>query len=154
MNKATEYSEKKVAVELTNSQWNTLVCYILMTTQHRKGEREAWQQLATEKDENGQPKFKNAQSNAEYYESLEQTLADIQAAIDNRTAHDVNGKMLDKVNSMARETKEQYDRAGKDDGLYKTLLSQLHGALELLTAATGNRYTINPDGTINEIKRA
>ena len=154
MNTATEYENKKVAVELTNSQWNTLTCYILMTTQHRKGEREAWQQLATEKDENGQPKFKNAQSNAEYYESLEQTLTDIQAAVDNRPAHDVNEKMLSKVNDMAAETKAQYDKAGKDDGLYKNLLQQLYGALELLSAVTGNRYTINPDGTINEIKRA
>ena len=128
MNKATEYGNKKVAVELTNSQWNTLTCYILMTTQHRKGEREAWQQLATEKDENGQPKFKNAQSNAEYYESLEQTLADIQAA----------------------EAKAQYEKAGHQDALYKTLLDQLHGALFLLQAATGNEYVINEDGTVTE----
>jgi len=63
-------------------------------------------------------------------------------------------KALQKVNDMAAETKAQYDKAGKDDGLYKNLLQQLYGALELLSAVTGNRYTINPDGTINEIKRA
>ena len=150
MNKATEYENKKVAVELTNSQWNTLTCYILMTTQHRKGEREAWQQLATEKDENGQPKFKNAQSNAEYYESLEQTLADIQAAVDNRPLHDVNEKMLSKINDMAAEVKAQYEKAGHQDALYKTLLNQLHGALFLLQAATGSEYVINEDGTVTE----
>lgn len=149
MNKATEYGNKKVAVELTNSQWNTLTCYILMTTQHRKGEREAWQQLATEKDENGQPKFKNAQSNAEFYESLEQTLADIQAAIDNRPVQDVNEKMLSKVNDMAAETKAQYDRYGRDE-LYNALYSQLLGALNLLTAITGKNYVINADGTVSE----
>lgn len=149
MNKATEYGNKKVAVELTNSQWNTLTCYILMTTQHRKGEREAWQQLATEKDENGQPKFKNAQSNAEFYESLEQTLADIQAAIDNRPVQDVNEKMLSKVNDMAAETKAQYDRYGRDE-LYNALYSQLLGALNLLTALTGKNYVINADGTVSE----
>lgn len=149
MNKATEYGNKKVAVELTNSQWNTLTCYILMTTQHRKGEREAWQQLATEKDENGQPKFKNAQSNAEFYESLEQTLADIQAAIDNRPVHDVNEKMLSKVNDMAAEAKAQYDRYGRDE-LYNALFSQLLGALNLLTALTGKNYVINADGTVSE----
>ena len=149
MNKATEYGNKKVAVELTNSQWNTLTCYILMTTQHRKGEREAWQQLATEKDENGQPKFKNAQSNADFYESLEQTLADIQAAIDNRPVHDVNEKMLSKVNDMAAETKAQYDRYGRDE-LYNALYSQLLGALNLLTALTGKNYVINADGTVSE----
>ena len=150
MNKATEYENKKVAVELTNSQWNTLTCYILMTTQNTKGEREEWKQLAPEKDEHGQPKFKNAQSNAEYYESLEQTLADIQAAVDNRPLHDVNEKMLSKVNDMAAEAKAQYEKAGHQDALYKTLLDKLHGALFLLQAATGNEYVINEDGTVTE----
>ena len=79
-----EYSTRKAAVELTNHQWNILVCYIHMTTQHRKGEREAWQELARESDENGQPIYKNAESNANFYESLEYTLADIVKAIDNR----------------------------------------------------------------------
>lgn len=79
-----EYSTRKSAVELTNHQWNTLVCYILMTTQHRKGEREAWEELAKKIDENGQPVFKNAQSNAEYYAELETALAEIRTAIDNR----------------------------------------------------------------------
>ena len=70
------------AVELTNEQINTLVCYILMTTQHRKGEREAWEQLAKEIDENGEPVFKNAQSNAQYYQELEAKLADIRAILE------------------------------------------------------------------------
>lgn len=78
----SDYGQTKTTVELTNSQWNTLVCYILMTTQHRKGEREAWEELAKETDENGQPKFKNAASNARYYEDLEKTLKDVINAID------------------------------------------------------------------------
>lgn len=72
----------KRAVELTNEQWNALTCYILMTTQYRKGEKEAWQKLAEEIDENGQPKFKNAASNARYYENLEKTLKDVINTID------------------------------------------------------------------------
>ncbi len=73
----------KRTVELTSDQLNTLVCYILMTTQHRKGEREAWQSLAKEKNEDGTPVFKNAQSNAEYYEELETNLDEIKEILDN-----------------------------------------------------------------------
>lgn len=64
-------------VELTNEQVNTLVCYILMTTQHREKEREAWKELSKEMNEDGTPKFKNAKSNAEYYADLEFKLEEI-----------------------------------------------------------------------------
>lgn len=76
------WKNTKRAIELTNGQWNTLTCYILMTTTHRKEEKEAWQKLAEEIDENGQPVFKNAASNARYYEDLEKSLKDIINAID------------------------------------------------------------------------
>lgn len=72
----------KRTVELTTDQLNTLVCYILMTTQHRKGEREAWQSLAKEMNEDGTPKFANAQSNAVYYEELENKLDEIKEILD------------------------------------------------------------------------
>lgn len=81
----SNYGQTKTTVELTNSQWNTLVCYILMTTQHRKGEREAWEELAKETNEDGTPTFKNARSNADYYQELEKTLQEIRQTIDNRT---------------------------------------------------------------------
>lgn len=64
-------------VELTKEQVNTLVCYILMTTQHREKEREAWEELSKEMNEDGTPKFKNAKSNAEYYADLEFKLEEI-----------------------------------------------------------------------------
>ena len=69
-------------VELTKEQVNTLVCYILMTTQHRKGEREAWEELSKEMNEDGTPKFKNAKSNAEYYADLEFKLEEIRNVLD------------------------------------------------------------------------
>lgn len=69
-------------VELTKEQVNTLVCYILMTTQHRTGEREAWEKLAKEMNEDGTPKFKNAKSNAEYYTDLEFKLEEIRNVLD------------------------------------------------------------------------
>lgn len=78
--KAWENEER--AVTLTNDQWNTLTCYILMTTQHRKGEREAWESLAKETNEDGTPKFKNAASNAKYYADLEKKLEVIRNVID------------------------------------------------------------------------
>lgn len=74
-------------VEFTNEQVNTLVYYILMTTQHREREREAWEELEREREaweelskemnEDGTPKFKNAKSNAEYYADLEFKLKEI-----------------------------------------------------------------------------
>lgn len=70
-------------VELTQEQVNTLVCYILMTTQHREKEREAWEELAKEMNEDGIPKFKNAKSNAEYYAKLEEKLTEIKIILDN-----------------------------------------------------------------------
>lgn len=75
--------EKEVrAVTLTNEQWNTLVCYILMTTQHRKGEREAWESLAAETNPDGSVKFKNAAGNAKYYADLEEELEEIRRIIE------------------------------------------------------------------------
>ena len=70
-------------VELTKEQANTLVCYILMTTQHRTGEREAWEKLAKEMNEDGIPKFKYAESNAKYYAKLEEELTEIRNVLDN-----------------------------------------------------------------------
>lgn len=70
-------------VELTKEQVNILVCYILATTQHRKGEREAWEELAKEMNEDGTLKFKNAESNARYYAKLEEELAEIKEILDN-----------------------------------------------------------------------
>lgn len=69
-------------VELTNEQVNTLVCYILMTTQHREKEREAWEELSKEMNKDGTPKFKNAKSNAEYYADLEFKLEEIRNVLD------------------------------------------------------------------------
>lgn len=77
------WEKQERAVTLTNDQWNTLVCYILSTTQHRKGEREAWESLAAELNEHGEPRFPNAAGNAEYYADLEVELDKIIKAIEN-----------------------------------------------------------------------
>lgn len=79
--KAWENTVKEV--KLTNEQISTLVVYILSTTQHRKGEKEAWEELAKEMNEDGTPVFKNAKSNAEYYVELEEKLREIREILDN-----------------------------------------------------------------------
>lgn len=78
----TTWENTKRTVTLTNEQWSTLTCYLLMTTQHRKGEREAWEALAKETNADGTPKFKHASSNASYYAELEKKLEVIKKAID------------------------------------------------------------------------
>lgn len=76
-----EKNEKR-AVTLTDEQWNKLVCYLLMTTKHREGERDAWAQLAKELNEDGTPKFPNAAANAQYWTDTIAELEVIMHAID------------------------------------------------------------------------
>ena len=75
-------SNNKKIIELTEDQCNLLVCYLIMTTNHRKGEREAWEKLAKETNEDGTPTFKHAQSNAQYWEELDYRLEEIRYIID------------------------------------------------------------------------
>lgn len=67
-NELDAWSKEKRSVTLTNDQWNTLVCYLRMSTKHREGERDAWQRLAEEKNPDGSPKFKNAADNAAFWQ--------------------------------------------------------------------------------------
>lgn len=80
--KSWENTERSVT--LTNEEWSLLTCYLLMTTNHRKDEREAWERLSTEMNEDGTPVFKNAASNAKFYADLEPKLEKIRNAIDRR----------------------------------------------------------------------
>lgn len=77
-----DYENTERSVTLTNGQWNLLTTYLLMTTQHRKGEREAWEKLSEEKEADGTPTFKNAASNAEWYARLEVELEKMRKVID------------------------------------------------------------------------
>jgi hypothetical protein len=79
---AKPWEEQERTVTLTNELCNMLQCYILMTTNHRKGEIEAWEKLAQETDENGTPKFKNAASNAQFWRDMEIQLQQIYTAAD------------------------------------------------------------------------
>lgn len=69
--------EKKVTLELTEEQANTLDLYLLMTTNYRKGEREAWESLAKERNEDETLKFPNAPSNADFWKEQNETIENI-----------------------------------------------------------------------------
>ena len=77
-----EWENKIKAVEMTNEQWNRLTTYLIMTTQYREKEYKAWQELAEEKDENGNKMFQNAESNAEYWKGLIEDIEMITKIID------------------------------------------------------------------------
>lgn len=76
-------NESKRIITMTHEQANLLTCYILMTTQHRRGELEAWESLAKERNDDGTPKFPNAGKNAEFYRDLEGSLENIKRIIEN-----------------------------------------------------------------------
>lgn len=77
---AQRYCYKNIT--LTTEDANMLVCYLLMTTNHRREEAEAWAKLAEERNEDGTPIFPNAQSNAAYVERMCARIEDIKRIID------------------------------------------------------------------------
>lgn len=78
----TEWDAQERAVTLTNDEWNTLTCYLMQTTKHRTGERDAWQSLAEEKNPDGTPKFPNAPKNAAYWQEVIDTMERIIPKLD------------------------------------------------------------------------
>ena len=78
----TEWELQEKTVTLTNGQWNRLTTYLLTSTKHREGERDAWLSLAQEKNPDGTPTFKNAASNAEYWQEVIDDLETIRGVID------------------------------------------------------------------------
>lgn len=69
-------------VTMTRDEWNKLVCYLIMSTNYREGERDAWAKLAEEKDANGELLFPNAAGNAAYWSELCVKLDEIRRKID------------------------------------------------------------------------
>ncbi len=83
MNEEDVWEQEKRTVTLTNGEWLDLTMFILLSTKYRKGEREAWERLSTEKKEDGSPAFPNAASNAEFWKTMDATLENIKQVIDN-----------------------------------------------------------------------
>lgn len=81
-----DWSQQTRSVTMTNEEWNALYCYLIGTTRHIEGEREAWEELAKEKKEDGSPKFPNAAGNAEYYRQTKVRMDGWLAKIDGKEA--------------------------------------------------------------------
>lgn len=79
---ATPWADRERTVTLTNAQWNRLGTYLAMTTKHREGELIAWQNLASEKNQDGTPLFANAASNAEYWQGMVDDIETMRQIID------------------------------------------------------------------------
>ena len=83
-NPKAAYDDKLVPVILTGKLWTALTTYLLMSTNYRESERDAWNDLAKETNEDGTPTYKNAQSNADFWKELIEELDVIQKAVDER----------------------------------------------------------------------
>lgn len=75
------------SVTLTNDQWSRLVCYLHLSTKYREGERDAWANLAEEKNQDGTPVFKSAASNAAYWQEIIDDLAAMLPKLDGMEAY-------------------------------------------------------------------
>lgn len=64
-------------VTLTNAQWNKLYMYLLSTTNYRKEQISAWEELARKTNPDGSPIYQNAADNVEYCRQLEHDLSEI-----------------------------------------------------------------------------
>lgn len=77
-----EWQRQKKTITLTNGQWSTLTTYLLLSTNHRKGEAKAWADLSEEKNEDGNAKYKNAASNAAFWSEMIEDLEVIRQRIE------------------------------------------------------------------------
>ena len=73
-------------ITLTDKQAQTLDFYIRITTQHRKGEREACESLAEEIDEQGQQLFPNMAANAKWWAEKETELQELLEVLNGRNS--------------------------------------------------------------------
>ena len=64
-------------VTLTNVQWNKLYIYLLTTTNYRKEQISAWEELARKTNPDGSTEYPNAAGNAAYFRELERDLSEI-----------------------------------------------------------------------------
>lgn len=76
------WEEEKRSVTMTNREWSKLTSYIIMSANFRKREAEAWEELSTEKKDDGTPVYEHAASNAEYWRELDAKLEEIRRKID------------------------------------------------------------------------
>ena len=93
-----DWGEEERAITLTNAQWNRLTTFLLMTTRYRNGELEAWEKLSLEKNEDGTPTFKNAQSNIEFWRGMIEDIEAIRESIDGTALEQTIARATEKAN--------------------------------------------------------
>ena len=84
INMELDWGKQERSVTLTNTQWNRLTAYLLMTTTFRQGELETWEKLAEEKMPDGTPEFPNAPGQVDFWKGMIADIAGIRETIDNR----------------------------------------------------------------------
>lgn len=78
-----KYDDRVVNVPLTNKLRGDLTSFLLMTTKYREGERNAWESLSEELEQDGAPKFPNAKSNMKFWQSMIEEIETIIHILDN-----------------------------------------------------------------------
>lgn len=73
----SDYETRKVTVTLTNHQKVMLDMYLRITASSRKETYDTYKKLSEELDEFGQPCFKSASGNAEWYEELNRMIEEV-----------------------------------------------------------------------------
>ncbi|MDR0924191.1 MAG: hypothetical protein LBN31_07565 [Hungatella sp.] len=77
-----EWKQGEKTVTLTKGQWSSLTIYLQISSRYREDEAKSWEKLAEELDEEGNPKYKNAHSNAKFWEEMNETIKSIKSKID------------------------------------------------------------------------
>ena len=76
-NTHNSWNAEKRSITLTKSEWNRLEIFLIMSRNYRKEEFKAWLEVSQRVDENGNPTFKNAKANAEFWKEQDQTMEKI-----------------------------------------------------------------------------
>lgn len=80
-----KFEGQRISADLLESQWSALICYLLMSTNYRERERNAWKELSQERADDGvTPKYKHAASNTAFWDEMIKSLDEIMEKIDDR----------------------------------------------------------------------
>lgn len=77
-----EYAKVETSVTMPNGLWASLRTFLLMSTNFRKDEANAWAKLAQEKKEDGSPRFPNAEGNIQFWKDMQEDIEEILRRID------------------------------------------------------------------------
>ncbi|MCI8548377.1 MAG: hypothetical protein HFJ38_05760 [Bacilli bacterium] len=96
-------NQKLCKIELLEDDKMKLDMFLLMTTKYRQEEMETWKELSKERNQDGTPVYKNAESNAKWWGDLCSAIPRISDAIKKYEY------VIEKTNSMETEEKNEPD---------------------------------------------